>query len=113
MDKVVHLKNALEIIYGVSVSLVVLVDAKDLYNCLSSQRNATDKSVRVDVNAIRFCHETSVDVFGWILGSVNPADVRTKLNSPLVDTLTLTLVTGIPQFDLQSLESVPGDCPLG
>lgn len=35
-------------------------------------------AVRGDVNAIQFYFETSVDIFGWIRGSPNPADAGNK-----------------------------------
>ena len=65
------------------------------------------------MNSIRFYHETSVDVFGWIRGSCNPADAGTKLNSPLVETFSLTAATGIIQFDLESMDTASKKKPLG
>lgn len=113
LDEIVSLKNALSAMLGIKVQLAVLVDSKDLYRSLSSQRHLTDKSVRADVNSICFYHETTVDLFGWIRGSCNPADVGTKLNSPLVETFALTAATGIIHFDLQSKEIAPKDRSLG
>lgn len=55
-----------------------------IYSTRCRQRHPTDKSVRGDFIAIRFFYETKVDMFGWIKRSCNPADVCTKLNSPLV-----------------------------
>lgn len=80
---------------------------------MSSQRHPTDTFVRGDVNAIRFFYETTVDMFGWIKGFCNPADVGTKLNSPLVDTYALTAATEILQFDIQSMDSAPKNRSLG
>lgn len=61
----------------------VMVDIKNLYNFLSSQRNVSRKSMRVDVSTIGFYFKSSVDTFGLIQASANPADPVTKLNSAL------------------------------
>lgn len=54
IDEIVMLREALEIIYNVQLTLMVLVDTKDLYHSLDSQHNSVDRSVCGDVNAIRF-----------------------------------------------------------
>lgn len=113
LDEIVLLRDVLSTILGVCVLLAVLVDSKDLYRPLSSQRHPTDKSVRGYVNAIRFYYETSIDVFRWIRMACNPGDVGTKLNSSLVETFALTAATGILHFDFESLESASKDKPLG
>lgn len=107
------IRNTLAVIIETNVQLAVLVDSKDLYGSFSWQRHPTDKSVRGDVNSIRFYYKTAVDLFGWIRGSCNPADVGTKLNSPLVETYALTAATGVIHFDLTSMEVAQRDRPLG
>lgn len=89
------MRNTLSVIFETPIRLALLVDSMDLYKSLSSQRHTTDKSVRSDVNAIRFYYETTVDLFRWIKGIYNPADVGTNLNSPLIETYALTAATGI------------------
>ena len=37
-----------------NVNLLVATDSKDLFNSLSTKRNSIDKSIRGDVNLIRF-----------------------------------------------------------
>lgn len=104
VDELVVLKKVLYGIFGYDIATMVIVDSKDLFHALSSKRNTTDKSVRADVNSMRFYFETSIDIFAWIPGALNPADVGTKLDSPLTEALILTLVTGIFQIDLTSCE---------
>lgn len=64
IDELVTIHTALEEILQVKIYLWELVDAKDLYNSLSTQRNSVDKSIRGDVNLIRFMFETKLDVVG-------------------------------------------------
>lgn len=104
IDEIVVLRPAIESLYQVKVRTAVLADSKDLYGPLSSQRHPRDKSVRGDVNAIRYYYETAIELFSWIRGSCNPADVGTKLNCPLTDTFALSAATGLLHFNLVSLE---------
>lgn len=83
LEEVALIEQAFEFIYGVEIKLVVLVDTKELYQCMSTQRNETENPGRGDFNTIRYNYETLVDVFGWIKGSCNPADIGTKKNSAL------------------------------
>lgn len=83
VDEIVKLKNDLSKLVDVKILTMVIVDAKDLYYSLSSKTNTVGKSFRPDIHVMRFNFETVVDVFSWISGSLNPADVGTKLDSPL------------------------------
>ena len=85
---------------------MVIADSKDLYHELSSKRNTVNKlkSVRPDVNSMRLYFETVIDIFVWIEGSLNIADVGTKQGSSLTDSLVLTLATGNLQTDLSNCE---------
>lgn len=80
------LQNALENMYGGTLSLTILDVTKDPYSFLSCQLNSTDKSLLGDVNSTRFYFEPSVSTFCWIQVSVNSAEAGTKLISALVDT---------------------------
>ena len=91
-------------VLGKPVKSMVFFDSKDLFGSLSSKKNPTDKSVRNDVNVMRFYFETSIDVFAWIAGWLNPADVGTKNDIPLTDLLMLTLATGVIQIDFQDCQ---------
>lgn len=104
VDELVLIKRILTSIWAIEINSMMIVDSKDLYHALSSKRNTVDKSVRPDVNSMRFYFETAIDVFAWIPGSLNLADVGTKLDSPLTETLVLTLATGILQVDLSHCE---------
>ena len=100
------LKSVVSTIIGVNVKLLVATDSKDLFNSLSTQRNSIDKSIRADVNLIRFEYEThSVNTVVWIPGKTNRADPGTKRDSPLTDVLLLMLYTGIIPIDFTGSQS--------
>lgn len=99
VDKLIVLSTAIETILGINIELWALVDSKDLYSALTTQRKSIDRSVRGDVSCIRFKFETESDVMGWIPGNCNPADIGTKLSSPLTDAVVLMLATGRSQID--------------
>lgn len=81
-----------------------IVDSKDFYYALSPKQISIDRPVRPDVNAVRFYFETVVDFFPWIAGSLNPADVGTKMDSTITCILILTLATGSIQIDMPVCE---------
>ena len=113
LDELLLIHEALESVLETKIKVSELVDAKDLYNTFSTQRNSTDKSIRGDVNCIRFIFETSLDLMGWIRGTVNRADVGTKPNSTLTETVVLILATGKFNIDLSSLETRSHNKSLG
>lgn len=113
LDVLVPLRSAMESIIGIEIEAWELVDSKDLYQSLTTQRNSVDRSVRGDVNCIRFMFETELHTMGWIRGSVNPADIGTKPNSPLTSAVILMLATGRIQIDLSSCEKQSRDRSLG
>jgi len=108
------LKSAMTRLLGINVELIVIVDSKDLYTSLSTQRNSIDRSIRADVNVIRFEFETnSVNEMVWVPGSLNLADPGTKPDSPLTQPLQLLMHTGMIPIDLNRQESRRTDQPLG
>lgn len=93
-------RKAFQKLLNVDVTLSIAVDSKDLFTTLSTCRNSADRSIRADVNVIRFEFEThNITKMIWIPGKVNPADCLTKRNSPLVDALQLILYSGKIQID--------------
>ena len=58
IDDGVVLKRAYALLLDVDVDLIVALDSKDLYSSLSTQRKSIDRSVRSDVNFIRYQFET-------------------------------------------------------
>lgn len=54
--------------------------------------------MRSDLNAMPFYLDTEMDIFTWILGALNPADVGTKLKSPLTESIILPLAMGTFQI---------------
>ena len=100
------LVSSLELILNTKINLTVAIDSKDLYNSLSTCRTPTDKSIRGDVSLLRYNFETrKLHKVVWLPGTVNPADVLTKLNSGLVDTVQLLLFDGYLPIDLSKSEA--------
>ncbi len=86
------LVKAYEELLQIQTDLLIAVDSKDLYDTLSTCRNATDKSIRADVSVIRYEFETqNVNRMIWVSGKSNLADPLTKPNSPLANPLQLML----------------------
>ena len=91
-----------------------MTDSKDLYTSLSAQRNSIYKSILADVNVIRFEYEThAVNTVAWIPGKINPADVGTKSDSALTQTVQIMLYTGKLQQDFSNAEVRSADGSLG
>ena len=108
------IKSVTSAIFGINVKLLVATDSKDLFNALSTQRNSIDKSIRGDVNLIRFEYEThSVNTVVWIPGKCNPADPGTKRDSALTDVLRLMLYTGKIPIDFTGSQSRSSQRSLG
>ena len=62
-----------------------------------------DKPVQADVNVIRFEFETKKVAFmTWIAGKLNPADVLTKKDFTMLQSLQLILLNGEIPIDLSS-----------
>lgn len=53
LDEIVLLRRGLERLYETVLSMMFLVDTKDLYHSMSTQINATDRSVQTEVNSVR------------------------------------------------------------
>ena len=114
IDEGKTLKRALSTLLRITVPLIVAVDSKDLYTSLSTRRNSIDKSIRADVNVIRFEYEVgNVDIMCWLPGSVNPADPGTKTDSPLTQALQLLMHSGTIPHDLSRHETRRFDRSLG
>ena len=109
------LKRTLSLLLGLFVELIVILDSKDLYTSLSTQRQSINRSVRADVNFIRYEFEVgNADRICWVPGRLNLADPGTKLDSPLTQSLQLLMFSGKLPFDFLELEaSNSEDQPLG
>ena len=91
------------LLLGEGIPLLIGVDCKDLFNCIYTCHTPTDKSIWADVSLIRHKFVThKVNIAIWIPGSVNPADVLTKLDSRICDTLQLMLFDGTMAVDLSA-----------
>jgi len=100
------LVKAYETLLKSKLDLRIAVDSKDLWDSLSSCHEPTDKSVRADVNVIRFEFETkNVTNMTWIPGKLNLADPMTKKDSPISNNLQLLMYTGELPFDTSSTKT--------
>lgn len=72
IDKGETLKAALSTIMLLPVRFIIIVYSKVLYKSLSTSCNYIDRSIRADVNVIRFEKETgTVDELCWLPGTLN------------------------------------------
>lgn len=114
IDEGKNLARTLSDIHGIHVNLFVVVDSRDLFPSLKTQRNSIDKSIRADVNVIRFKLERRfVSRLTWVPGRVNLADPGTKPDSHLQNALSVTMADGRLANDLSESESRDADRPLG
>lgn len=87
--------HALESFSKMNIALTFAVDSKDLFNTLTTCRNATDKSILGDASVI--CYEFESQIISsmvWIPGKSNLADALTKQNSALTNVLHSLLDSG-------------------
>lgn len=99
------LAQAYKTVLHMNVDLTIAVDSKDLFNSLSTCRNATDRSIRGDVNIIRHDFETNrISRMIWIPGNMNPADPLTETNSPLSQVLQVMMFSGTIPIDFNNSE---------
>lgn len=82
----------------------MILDSNDMHHAFSSKQNTVDKPVRPDVNSMPFQIETAIDFPVWIRGTLNPADVGTKKDNSLTETLLLTLEKVVLQIYLTDCE---------
>ena len=108
------LKSTFSLLMATPIQLVIIVDSKDLYTSLSTHRNSIDKSVRADVNVIRFEYEMgNVDQICWLPGSLDFADPATKTDSLLCQSLQLLMHSGKIPLDLSRQKSRRNDRSTG
>ena len=99
------LRLALTTILPLNIDFMLVLDSRDLFNSLSTCRNSADRSIRADVNVIRYEFESrNVSNMMWVPGKVNLADPCTKPNSPLTDALQLLLQSGKLPFGFPDSE---------
>ena len=99
---------------GRHVPLTVLVDSKDRFTSLSTCRVPEDKSIRADLELLRYYYETEqLRQIIWIPGSTNLADLLTKIDSPLSPVLQLMLFDGTIQMGLDRAQVRDSRASLG
>lgn len=98
----------------VAINLIVVVDLKDLYTALTTQRQSIDCSIRGDVGVIGFEFDIeNITKIVWIPGKLNPADVGKKFDSPLIPGVSQLLSTGLFPFSVNEIKSRASDSCLG
>lgn len=101
-------------VYGFSAPLVVVVNAKNLYNALSIHRNSLDSAICADVNILKYEFKSGIiNTLAWIPGQTNLSDPNTKPHSPLINTLNLTLLDGQLVMDFATVETTVHGLLLG
>ena len=108
------LVQAYQTLLGIQIDLSKAVDSKDLYDSLSTHRHATETYIRPDVNLIRYGFATKKAArIIWIFGCLNLADLLTKTDSPLGNSLQLMMFSGKPPFDFAKLQHCDREKCLG
>lgn len=114
IDEEKVLKTAMYTLLGMLLRLLVAVHSRDLFTSLSTKRNSIDKSIRANINSIRYEYENgNADEVIWIPGRVNLTDPGTKTDSLLPQALQLTMSSGKLALDLSESEARSADRPLG
>lgn len=114
IDEGKTLSKAFSSLLGIAVGLIIALDTKNLYTSLSTRRNSIDRSIRADVNVIRYEFETrNVNRITWIPGNFNLADPGTKTDSPPTQTLQLMLCSSRLPIAFDKSESSSCDRFLG
>lgn len=96
------------------VPLTVLVDSKDLFTSISTCRVPEDKSIRADLELLRYYYETKqLNELIWIPGSTNLSDSLTKKDSPLCNVLQLMLFDGFIPMNIDKAQSSASKTSMG
>lgn len=97
--------NVATLLFGIAADLILVVDSKDLFTSISTQRDSVDRSTHPIVNTTGFEYETGgVDELLWIPGSFNLADPGTITESPLVTLLQLLMHNGVIPLGMSRAE---------
>ena len=100
------MSSALSNLLGTEILVIVAVDSRDLFDSLTSCHVPEDKSIRGDLQLIRYYFETKkIHRVVWIPGSLNLANLLTKRNSVLSDSLQLLLFEGRLPFSFSASQS--------
>lgn len=102
-DEIVLLKLVITIVLCTEDKSLIIVDSEDLYHALFSKGNTSDKSLRPDVNVMRFFVETVIGVFSWIDWRLDLFDVGSKKDISITDALMLTVKTAIRHLYLTNI----------
>lgn len=95
IDEAKVIAGAYRKLLNMEIQVMVVLDPKDLFTTLSTCRRSVDRSIRENVNVIRFEFETQkVNPISWIPGKLKTAYPLTKTNSQLTDALLLTMFSG-------------------
>lgn len=102
------------LMYHIQVPLNVAIDSKDSFTILSTLRNSIEKSIRTNVNVIRYGFERRfVSRIIWIPGREDLVDSGTKTDRPLTGALKLLMQTDHIPLLFPTSETCREDKPLG
>lgn len=91
-----------------------MVESKDLYTSLYTNRDSVDKSIGADVNCLRFEFERRhVARIIWVQSNLNLVDPTTKSNTPLAIPLQVIPLDGRAVQTFDAAEACDADRPLG
>ncbi len=103
------LVKAYEELLNVHIDMLVAVDSKDLSGTLSTCRNATDRSIRADVSALRYEFEIrNISRMIRVAGKLNLADPLTKPSSPLCNSLQILMYSSAIPMDFKDSQGFLG-----
>lgn len=76
--------NSHKTLLGINLDLIIIVGLKDIFTCLTTQRQSIGKPTKVDVTVIRYESETqTVSKFVWVPGKLSLTDVGLKFDNLL------------------------------
>lgn len=108
------LANAYQRFLQTAVELFVVVDSKDLFHSLSTNRAPEETSIAADIQLMRCNFGTRrVNRLVWIPGRLNLADPLTKTDSLPSDVLQLMFFSGLIPVVLSVMESRESTASLG
>lgn len=102
IDESKLIASAYKQLLNIGIRVKIVVDSKDLFTSLATQRNSINRSTSSDVACTRYEFQVGwVDEISWIQGKLNLADVLKKPDSPLREASRLVQYTRRLQVDCE------------
>ena len=78
-DQAYTVRHIMEEILGRKLDLDAYVDSRTTFNCVAKSASTLEKRLQIDVASLREAYTRGeIKNFGWVPGSMNPADGLTK-----------------------------------